>query len=227
MHRAIILGRMANHFRARPRMVVAVLIGIAAGASVPGNFDPITRALLGWNAGVWLYLVLIAHSMFRADHARLRKAALAHAEGALLVSVAMVTAALASLAAIALELAAAKAAGATGTPHAVPQIALTLVTVIGSWLLIPTLFMLNYATLYYSDDRGIGLHFPLAAGKEPRPNYADFAYFSFTIAVALQTADVVVTTTRMRQLVLAQSVLGFVFNTTILAFLVNIAAGLF
>jgi len=214
---------MANHFRARPRMVIATLLGVAAGTAYPGTLGLVTRSLIGWNAGVWLYLVLIAHSMFRADHARLRKAALAHAEGALTVSVAVVAAAIASLAAIVLELAAAKAAHAGGGP----QIALTLVTVVGSWLLLPTLFMLNYATLYYSDDCGTGLRFPPDADMEPRPSYADFAYFSFTIAVALQTADVAITTTRMRQMVLAHSVLAFVFNTAILAFLVNIAASLF
>jgi len=223
MHRAIILAHMANHLRARPRMVSAALTGLAVGAGYPGAYSLVTRSLIGWNVGVWLYLVLIAHSMMRADHARLRKAALAHAEGALTVSVTIIAATLASFAAIVLELAASKAAHAGGAP----QIALTLVTVTGSWLLLPTLFMLNYATLYYNDDRGTGLRFPPDADDEPRPTYADFAYFSFTIAVALQTADVAITTTRMRQLVLAHSVLAFVFNTTILAFLVNIAAGLF
>ncbi|HJV63586.1 MAG TPA: DUF1345 domain-containing protein [Albitalea sp.] len=217
---------MANHLRARPRMVIAALVGAAAGAGYPAA-SLVTRTLVGWNVGVWLYLLLIAMSMFRADHARLRKAALAHAEGALTVSVVVIAAALASLAAIVLELAAAKAARAAGAPHAAPQIALTLVTVTGSWLVMPVLFMLNYATVYYSDDRGQGLRFPPDTDAEPRPSYADFAYFSFTIAVALQTADVAITTTRMRQLVLAQSVLSFVFNTAILAFLVNIAASLF
>jgi uncharacterized membrane protein len=205
-------------------MVIATLVGIAAGSAYPTT-SPITASLIGWNVGVWLYLVLIGFSMLRADHGHLRKAALAHAEGAITVSVAVIAAALASFAAIVLELAGTKASGVA--PHALPQVALTLVTVTGSWLLLPTLFMLNYATLYYADERGTGLHFPCDIDEEPRPTYADFAYFSFTIAVALQTADVAITSTRMRQLVLAQSVLSFVFNTTILAFLVNIASSLF
>lgn len=218
--------RMANHWRARPRMVTATLIGVAAALAYPAP-PAVTRILIGWNVGVWAYLLLIAMSMFRADHARLRKAALANAEGALTVSVAIIAAALASFVAIVVELAAAKASHSVGSPQAVPQVALTLATVTSSWLLLPTLFMLNYATLYYSDDHGTGLHFPPDADEEPRPTYADFAYFSFTIAVALQTADVSITTTRMRQLVLAHSALSFVFNTTILALLVNIAASLF
>jgi len=217
---------MANHFRARPRMVTAGLIGLATAIAYPlPNVVP--RLLIGWNVAVWLYLALIVTSMFRADHARLRKAALAHAEGALTVSVIVVAAALTSFAAIVLELAATKAAHGAGGSHGLPQIALTLITVTGSWLVIPVLFMLNYATLYYSDDRGCGLRFPPDTDEDPRPSYADFAYFSFTIAIALQTADVAITTTAMRQLVLAQSVLSFIFNTAVLAFMVNIAASLF
>jgi uncharacterized membrane protein len=225
MHRPIILSIMANYLRGRPRMAIGALAGTAAGLAYPTT-SAITASLVGWNVGVWLYLVLIAMSTVRADHTHLRRAALAHAEGAIAVSVAVVLAALASFAAIVLELAATKG-GAAGATHAWPRVALTLVTVTGSWVLLPTLFLLNYATLYYKDDRGIGLRFPPESDAEPRPSYADFAYFSFTIAVALQTADVAITTTRMRQLVLAHSVLSFVFNTAILAFMVNIASSLF
>ncbi|MFL6663894.1 MAG: DUF1345 domain-containing protein, partial [Rhizobacter sp.] len=94
---------MANHLRARPRMVVATIVGIAAGVACPAD-SVVSRWLVGWNAGVWLYLVLIALSMIRSDHVRMRKAALAHAEGAIAVSVVIIAAALASFAAIALEL---------------------------------------------------------------------------------------------------------------------------
>jgi uncharacterized membrane protein len=214
---------MANHFRARPRMLLAALTGVVAGALAPFP-DLITRWLVGWNIGVWLYLVLIWLSIVRADHGRLRKAALAHAEGALTVSVVIVAATLASLAAIVLELAAGKAGG---TPHAVPRVLLTLITVTGSWLLLPTLFTLNYASLYYADDEGSALLFPQSGKAAFAPGYADFVYFSFTIAVALQTADVSVGTRPMRKVVLAQSVLSFVFNSAVLAFLINIASGLF
>jgi uncharacterized membrane protein len=69
----------------------------------------------------------------------------------------------------------------------------------------------------------------LFPGSEPgfEPDHTDFLYFSFTIAVTAQTSDVGVTTRAMRMLVLAQSILSFVFNTTILAFSVNAAASFF
>jgi uncharacterized membrane protein len=92
--------------------------------------------------------------------------------------------------------------------------------------LLPTLFALDYAGLFYRVEQGEGLVFPEAAAGF-KPDYVDFLYFSFTIAVALQTSDVAVTGKPMRRLVLVQSLLAFVFNTTILAFTINIAATLF
>ena len=59
------------------------------------------------------------------------------------------------------------------------------------------------------------------------PDYWDFLYFSFTLNVAVQTADVSIATREMRKAVLGHSLLGFLFNTAVLGFTINIAAGLF
>jgi uncharacterized membrane protein len=59
----------------------------------------------------------------------------------------------------------------------------------------------------------------------PEPGYWDFLYFSFTIGVAAQTADVSVMRTPARKIVLAQSVLSFIFNAAIIGMAINIAAG--
>jgi uncharacterized membrane protein len=216
------MNAVASHLRARPRMLLSAAVGGLAALVVPDVASLVTRALLGWNVGVWLYLLLIGLFMLSADHGRLRKVALAHAEGSVTVSAVVAAASLASLVAVVLELAAAK----TGARHAVPHALIALVTVAGSWMLLPTLFTLNYASLYYRAEKGAGLLFP-GAEEHFKPGYPDFLYFSFTIAVALQTSDVAVTTAVMRRVVLVQSLLAFVFTTTILAFTVNIAAGLF
>ena len=111
-------------------------------------------------------------------------------------------------------------------------------TVLGAWVLVPTMFTLTYASLFYqagsahpahtgglaSDGRGLA--FP-GEGQGFKPDYFDFLYFAFTIAVASQTADVAVTSQRMRRLVLLQSLLSFGFNTAILAFTINLAASMF
>ena len=85
---------------------------------------------------------------------------------------------------------------------------------------------LTYAATFYGPEPDRGLQFPGSNAKF-EPGHTDFFYFSFTIAVTAQTSDVSVTTRKMRRLVLFQSVLSFVFNTTILAFAINAAAGFF
>jgi uncharacterized membrane protein len=101
--------------------------------------------------------------------------------------------------------------------------AFTALTLVGSWLLVGVLFCFHYAHLYYRAPAGQPpLRFP-EEGLEP--DYWDFLYFSFTIAVAVQTSDVTVASRTMRKLVLGHSVLAFFFNLLILGLSVNIAAG--
>jgi uncharacterized membrane protein len=104
------------------------------------------------------------------------------------------------------------------------HVALAAFTVMSSWLLVPTMFTLHYADAFYSasdDDR------PLLFPQTQRPVFWDFAYFSFTIAAACQTADVSTANTEIRRTVLVHSLIAFIFNASILGFAVNISAGLF
>jgi len=219
------MNTLIAQLKVRPHLLIAIAAGVVAATLASGELHMVTRALLGWNVGVWLYLVMIVWMMASADAGHLRRVALAHAEGAAIVLGVVIAAVAASVAAIVLELAAAKAAGAG---FALRHVLFALVTVAGSWLLLPTLFALSYASLFYhsSSGSGHGLAFP-GHDENTHPDYWDFTYFSFTIAVASQTADVAITTRGVRKLVLLQAVLSFAFNTTILALGINIAAGLF
>jgi uncharacterized membrane protein len=133
------------HLRARPILYVALAVGAVAGFASPDRLHGITRALIGWDVGVWLYLLTVWYTMADADHLRLREIAAAHSESAVAVTFAVVLATVASVAAIVLELAGAK----EGARHASAQIMFTLFTVSSSWLLMPTLFAMTYSTLYY------------------------------------------------------------------------------
>jgi uncharacterized membrane protein len=214
---------IVSHLRAHPRLMLAAALGVMVAVAVPGVTNPVTRALLGWNTAVWLYLVSVAWMMAHADPEKVKRVAMAQAEGALAVLIIVVVAAFVSLAAVVYELSLAKAPGSV---QEWPRLAYVLATVMGSWLMVPTLFSLNYASRFYRKHEGEGLQFP---DTEPsfRPDYGDFLYFSFTVAVASQTSDVIVSTRAMRRLVLLQALLSFAFNTSILAFTINIAAGLF
>jgi uncharacterized membrane protein len=215
--------RLISHVRARPRLLMATLIGFTAFWLSPVSVHVIQRILIGWNVTVWLYLALISTMMLRADHARLRRVAVLHDEGAATVLTLVILGAAVSLVGIVIELSAAKVPGA---PHALSHIVFALATVAGSWLLVPTMFALTYASLYFRTAHGSGLQFP-DVDVNFKPDYVDFLYFSFTIAVASQTADVSVSTQAMRRFVLLHSILSFGFNTAILAFTINVAASLF
>ncbi|MBB5469542.1 putative membrane protein [Paraburkholderia sp. Clong3] len=207
--------------RNRPRTVIGLVIGIVVAFLVPGHTSPIARTLIGWDAAIWSYLLMIWVHMALADEHRVREYAMRDDENAGVVLVVICVATIASVAAIVLELASAKGAGGATT---VWHYLLTGLTLIGAWFLIPTIFTLHYARLYYDTDaQETALKFP---DHHLLPNYWDFLYYSFTIAVASQTSDVVLRSREIRRATLAQSVLSFYFNVAVLGLCVNIAAGL-
>jgi uncharacterized membrane protein len=111
------------------------------------------------------------------------------------------------------------------------HIALSVISVVFSWLLIHTIFTFRYAHLYYTcitTEQGIdnehigGLIFP----DDDEPDYMDFAYFAFVIGMTFQVSDVQVTSSKIRWIVLLHGFLSFVYNTVILALSINIISGL-
>jgi uncharacterized membrane protein len=214
---------LQRFYFARPRLIYAFALGLVTSLVVPlpDGSDALLHALVGWNAAVYVYLALIWTMMIRADDSDVRSIAERQDESAYVVLTTVSFAAVMSLAAIVLELATTK--GAAG--HSGFHIGITAATVIGSWFLIPTIFAMHYAHFYYLIDKGhpTPLLFP---DKGLKPDYWDFLYFSFTIAVASQTADVATNSRWMRKVVLAQAVLSFFFNASILALSINIGASL-
>ncbi|WP_055136085.1 DUF1345 domain-containing protein [Pseudomonas corrugata] len=207
--------------RPHPRLSAATALGLMAGLLVPAD-SVIGKILIGWNVGVWTYLALMFWLTVRAKAPDVRRIAETEDENAGLVLLVVCIAALASLATITFELAGSRD---LQTASKLMHYGFTALTVIGSWLLIGVIFSVHYARLYYTwDGKKPALRF---AEGLTTPNYWDFLYFSFTIGVAVQTSDVGVATRQLRKIVLAQSLIGFVFNTAILGFSINIAAGLF
>jgi len=207
--------------RSRPHLSMAIVIGVAAGLLLPDAWRQMTRLLVAWNIAVWLYLITMAWMMMRASHHKVKTVAARQDERAAMVLSALSVASVMSLAAIVSQLSAMK----DMTPDArALHYGLTILTLVGSWFLVGTLFCFHYAHLYYqASPQQRPLRFP---EDEQNPDYWDFLYFSFTIAVAVQTSDVTVQTRLMRQIVLGQSVLSFFFNLVVLGLSINIAAGL-
>ncbi|MEX3628867.1 MAG: DUF1345 domain-containing protein [Burkholderia sp.] len=206
-------------FRNRPRMWVALLVGVAA--LLPVVHSRFARVLIGWDVTVWFYLALMWWQMTRVYHEKVREIAMREDESATTVLTIICLATVASVAAIAVELASAKSVGLrAGIEH----YAVTGATLFGAWFLIPTIFTLHYARLYYqSPPKARALQFP---HRELEPDYWDFLYFSFTIAVASQTSDVMLNNRSIRRAGLAKSILSFYFNMAVLGLSINVAAGL-
>jgi uncharacterized membrane protein len=200
-----------------------LLIGIAAALGTFGctsQLNPTLRILLAWNAGTWSLVGLAWAILLSATPVQARARAAAEDPGRLFVHVVVLLSTMLSLvAAIALL----RERSNAHTAHDIWWPVLSLGTVAGAWLLNHTSWTLRYAHLYYRERDGVGgLEF---AGKLP-PDDMDFAYFAFTIGMCAQVSDVVITSRPIRRAVLLHSLQSFVFNTTVIALMLNVVFGL-
>ena len=216
--RRSILRRSLHALSVRPRLIAATALGIAIGMLLSPSFSGQGRLLIGWNAGVALYLATTWTMMVRSDVHELRQRAARHDEGEWTIILLAMAATLSSLAAIGAEL---LQAGA-GDPFRLWRAGIAAVTILMSWLFVHTIMAQHYAHDFYLRE-GPGLIFP---DRIEEPDYWDFAYFAFTIGVAAQTADIAIASPRIRRVALAHSVLAFFFNTAILALAINVGASL-
>ena len=217
--------RFFRQFAARPRLVIATLAAVATGVLLPREFEAhlVTRLLIAWNVAAVLYVVLAAAMMIRSSQARMRKRAQLQDEGQRVILILVVLSAAASLAAIGGELAVVK------DMHGIAKVAhigLAGLTVLSSWTFIQVMFTLHYAHDYYAaacHARKPGIQFP----DDDGPDYGDFFYFSAVIGTSGQTADVSFVSKSLRRVGSVHCILAYLFNTTVLALLINIGAGLF
>jgi uncharacterized membrane protein len=174
-----------------------------------------TRIIVGWDAGVALYLALVYLVMAHGSIAEIRRRAAINDEGAIALLVLTAAAALASLVAVLAEL------GHSPGPY---QIALSIATILLSWTFMHTMFALHYLHEFYgqgADDRLGGLVFP---GSED-PDYWDFLYYSLVVAMTAQVSDIQITSKTIRPTTL-HGAISFFFNATVLALTVNIVSSL-
>jgi uncharacterized membrane protein len=205
--------------RARPRLFSSAAIGVAVTLALAvTSWRLTTRVLVGWDIAVALYLVLAFEMMAGSDVHTMRRHAASQDEGRHTMLVLTIAAAIASLVAIFAQLGSGGGAGESRRPLA---LALATVTIVLSWTFIHSIFALHYAHEFYDEDGG-GLAFP---GADVAPDYWDFVYFSFVIGMTSQVSDVGVTSKHIRRTVAAHGILSFLFNTTLLALTVNVAAG--
>jgi uncharacterized membrane protein len=206
-----------NHIK----LWAATLFGITIAAVLPGGWSVITRVLVGWNAAILVLVPLVVLWARRLDARQLRARYEEDDPTSPVILLGVVAASVLSVIAIVALLSTVKQVGSEAR---VAHIILACMTIVDSWLLVHTMFTMHYADMYYSvtGDTPPPLNFP----QTRDPVFWDFVYFSFTIAVACQTADVSTAQTGIRRTVTLHSIISFVFNVSILGFAINVSAGL-
>ena len=96
-------------------------------------------------------------------------------------------------------------------------------TIALSWAAVHTTFALHYAHEYYRGAKPGGLQFP-SGDEHEHADYWDFVYFSFVIGMTAQVSDVGITDKTIRRTATAHGIISFIFNTALVALMVNIAA---
>ena len=213
---------ITRHSRAQIRFLIALTVGVAVFLIVPiGNLVP--RILAGWNAGGWLYLLLVAIKMGRAEIEGIKREAGIERESRIVVLVVVIFGSIFTMLALFDQLMAIK------SEHGMDRtlsISLSVSTIFLSWLLIHTVFALYYAHEFHAEGhagsrgQGGGLKFP----DDSTPDYLDFLYFSFVVGTTAQTSDVDVCSRDLRRVVMLHGILSFFFNTAVIALAVNLAA---
>lgn len=200
---------------ARPRTFLSIVLGMVAFVLLPSSLRLVTRLLIGWDTFVAMYVLLVYTMMLRSTLATIRRLAALQDDGRFLIPLLTVLGAFASLAAIVFELGNAN--------HSPAELIFATATVALSWAAVHTAFSLHYAHDYYRGDKPGGLQFPSGHQDEPA-DYWDFVYFAFVIGMTAQVSDVGITDKSIRRTVTVHGIVSFVFNTALLALMVNIAA---
>jgi uncharacterized membrane protein len=199
----------------RPRTFIAVALGVVVFFLLPDTRRLTTRLIIGWDVFAALYLALAYFMMLRCDAGHIRRNAVLQDDGRFLILLLTAFGALASLGAIVFELGASKGNKA--------GLVLPTATIALSWVLVHTAFALHYAHDFYRGKEPGGLQFP-SGDAHAEADYWDFVYFSFVIGMTAQVSDVGITDKIIRRTATVHGIVSFVFNTALLALMVNIAA---
>ena len=200
---------------ARPRTFIAMAVAVVAFFLLPGSLRLVTRLLVGWDVFVGLYLALVYIMMLRCGVTHIRRDAVLQDDGRFLILLVTALGAFASIAAIVFELGASNRSG--------PGLALATITIALSWAAVHTAFALHYAHEFYRGAKPGGLQFP-SGDNDDEADYWDFVYFSFVIGMTAQVSDVGITDRIIRRTATVHGIISFVFNTALVALMVNIAA---
>lgn len=209
------------HAPALRRLMIAALVGLAAGLSLAAVLPWRLAVLGGWNATALTFLLSVAPVILGADGPRTQSLAVREDVNRDVARLLLLGASGASLVAVGFTLGMAR--HETGADR-VLLVTMAAVTLLISWTVVNTVFTLRYAHLYYMGATD-GIDFEGDAARPP--DYRDFAYLAFTIGMTYQVSDTTLRDRGIRRTVLGHAFISYVFGVVIVAAGVNVVAGLF
>lgn len=212
-----------QRFHSLYKLLVALASGLLAWACLRFLInDNRTAMMAGWDLFSLLLIIFEWITFARTSVAQIKVQAGIQDLRRTLVFILVLAAALFSILAVILMITT-KAEGETVVAARMP---VAIAGMMLSWFLIHTLFTLRYAHIYYGHDvanpgnHAGGLLFP----NDKKPDYFDFAYFSFVLGMTFQVSDVGISAKKLRRLALFHGLIAFGYNTVMIALVINIIA---
>jgi uncharacterized membrane protein len=200
------------------RLALSLLVGLIVGVVILLAGATKYAPAIGWDAAAITLLVWTWSTIWPMDAQEAATHATREDPTRAVSDVLLLSAAVASLAAVGFFLVQASAAK---PPTQDILAGVGLGTVALSWLLVHTVFTLRYAMLYYTGPQG-GVNFNQSAP----PRYVDFAYLAFTLGMTFQVSDTDLQSPTIRATALRHALLSYLFGALIVATAVNLVAGL-
>ncbi len=195
------------------RVLIALLVGVVV--AVAGSFVAwwVGAVMVGWIAAALVFLILTWSAVWGMNAERTARYATREDPTVVVTDVLLVVASLASIAGVIVLVA--------GSGNRVLAAAIGVGSVAAAWLVVHTLFTLQYAALYYRGEPG-GIDF----NQKARPDYLDFAYLGFTIGMTYQVSDTNIVDSRIRRWALQHGLLSFLLGAVVLASTINLVVNL-
>jgi uncharacterized membrane protein len=209
------LPTLATPLTPHRRIALATAVGLVTGAVAGLSMPWQASILVGWIGAASVFLGWVARLVFD-PRIPTKEVATRDDPGRVVGSIVDVTASVGCLAGVGLALV--KANEGEGVNAAL--VVLAVFSVLVSWAVLHSVFLLHYAHVYYRGPDG-GIEF----NDDNPPRYADFAYLAFTVGMTYQVSDTALATPEMRRHALAHALLSFLFGTFILAVTINVVAG--
>lgn len=200
------------------RLGITAIIGLLVGVGLVSLGFKALAPLAAWDTTGLLFVAWTMLVVLPFGATETRKHVARESSSRPVTDVVLVLAALASLIGVLFLIL--QASNASGAKKSV-EVALGLLSVVVSWGIVHTTYLLRYARLYYSSTEG-GISF----NEQSPPRYLDFAYLAFTIGMTFQVSDTNLQSKEIRATALKHALLSYLFGTVIIATTINTLASL-